>query len=238
VVEALRALQPDLLVVVAYGRIIPKAVLDLPRLAAINLHPSLLPAYRGASPIQAVIADGGTVTGVTVMHLTEELDAGDIILQRALPIGPDETAGALEHRLAEAGAGLLIEAVRLLVRGEAPRIPQDHRRATYAGKISKEDGRVIWTRPARAIVNQVRAMNPQPCAYTSWHGGRLRIWTAQTAVGQGTPGTILAANDDGIVVAAGEGAVRLLEVQAEGGRRLSAGEFLRGHRLRPGDRLG
>lgn len=238
VVDALRALRIDLLVVVAYGRIIPRAVLDLPRLAGINVHPSLLPAYRGASPVQAAIADGAPVTGVTIIHLADELDAGDIILQREVPIGPEETAGELEPRLADAGADLLVEAVRLIARGEAPRVPQDHNRATYVGKVSKEDGRVMWDRPAPAIVNQVRAMNPWPCAYTSWREGTLRIWTARTAPGQGTPGEVLVAGGEGIVVASGQDAVVLLDVQAEGGRRMRAGEFLRGHAVRAGDRVG
>jgi methionyl-tRNA formyltransferase len=238
VVDALRGLHPDLLVGVAYGRIIPRAVLDLPRLAGINVHPSLLPAYRGASPIQAAIADGATVTGVTIMHLADDLDAGDIILQREMSIGPAETAGELEARLADAGADLLVEGVRLIARGEAPRRPQDHSRVTYVGKVSKEGGRVMWDRPAPAIVNQVRAMNPWPCAYTAWREGTLRIWTARTVPGQGAPGEVLAAGREGIVVASGRDAVVLLEVQAEGGRRMPAGEFLRGHSVRAGDRMG
>lgn len=238
VVDALRALRPDLLVVVAYGRIIPRAVLDLPLLAGINVHPSLLPAYRGASPIQAAIADGAPVTGVTIMHLADDLDAGDIILQREVPIGPEDTAGDLEPRLADAGADLLIEAVRLIARGEAPRRQQDHSRATYVGKVSKQDGEIKWNRRAVEIVNHVRAMNPWPCAYTSWHGSTLRIWRARTAHGRGEPGEVLAAGREGIVVASGQDAVALLEVQAAGGRRMRADEFLRGHAVRAGDRLG
>ncbi len=238
VVADLASLQPDLIVTVAYGRIIPRAVLALPASGGVNLHPSLLPAYRGASPIQRAIADGATTTGVTVMYLADELDAGDIILQREVTIGPEETAGELEVRLAEDGALLLVEAVRLIARGRAPRRAQDHARATYAGKISKADGELTWERPARELVNVVRAMNPWPCAYTSWREGMLRVWRARTAAGRGLPGQVLAAGDEGITVAAGHGAVVLTEVQPEGGRRMSAGDFLRGHRLRSGERLG
>lgn len=237
VVDDLQALRPDLLVAAAYGRIIPRAVLDLPRLAGINVHPSLLPAYRGASPIQAAVAEGEATTGVTIVHLADDLDAGDIILQREIAIDPEETAGDLERRLAEAGADLLIEAVRLIARGDAPRLPQDHHRATYTGKVSKRDGAVQWDRPAQAIVNHVRAMSPWPCAYASWRGGTLRIWRARAVIGQGIPGEVLAAGEDGIVVAAGQAAVALLEVQAEGGRRMSAAEFLRGHTIRAGERF-
>jgi methionyl-tRNA formyltransferase len=234
----LSALHPDLLVVAAYGRMIPPAVLALPRLGAINLHPSLLPAYRGPSPIQAAIADGVATTGVTVMYMTEELDAGDIVVQRAVPIGPDETAGELEARLAVIGAELLVEAVRLIAGGEAPRRPQDHSRATYTGKVTKEHGRIPWDRPARDVVNLIRAANPWPCAFTAWRDGILRVWRAGIGSGSGPPGEVLAADEHGITVAAGCGAVVLREVQVAGGRRMPVAEFLRGHRLRPGDRLG
>lgn len=236
----LAALRPDLLAIVAYGRIIPQSVLALPPLGGINLHPSLLPAYRGASPIQAAIADGVTTTGVTIMCLVDELDAGDIILQRQVPIMPEETAGELEVRLAEEGAALLLEAVRLIARGTALHHPQDHAKATYVGKVSKADGEIPWNRPAREIVNRVRAMNPWPCAYTTWRGGTLKIWRARRDPGEdrGTPGQVLAADDSGITVAAGEGGVVLLEVQPEGGRRMPAGDFLRGHAVKPGDGFG
>jgi methionyl-tRNA formyltransferase len=232
------SLRPDLLVAVAYGRLIPPAVLTVPPLGGINVHPSLLPRYRGASPIQAAIRDGATITGVTIMYLTNDLDAGDIILQRDVPIGPEETAGELEARLADIGAALLAEAVALIARGDAPRRPQDHAAATYAGKITKADGQIIWDRPAPEIVNHVRAMNPWPCAFTTWPAGTLRIWRARAVEGTGAAGQVLAAGDADLVVAAGPGAVALLEVQAEGGRRMTAREFLRGHTLHPGTRLG
>lgn len=232
------ALRPDLLVVVAYGRIIPPGVLAIPSLGGINLHPSLLPAYRGASPIQAVIADGAGITGVTVMYLADELDAGDIILQREVAIHPEETAGELEERLAADGAALLRDAVGRLARGDAPRIPQDPARATYVGKVTKADGEIRWTRPARDLVNHVRAMNPWPCAFTTWREGMVKIWRAQATDERGVPGALLRADEQGIVVAAGTGALVLLEVQPEGGRRMPAAEFVRGRRLHRAERFG
>ncbi len=234
----LSTLRPDLLVTVAYGRLVPSGVLALPPMGCINLHPSLLPEYRGASPIQRAIADGASATGVTVMYLTEELDAGDIILQRRVAIGPEETAGELEARLAQEGAALLLLAVGQIARGEAPRHAQDHARATYAGKLSKADGAIQWVRPAQTLVNLVRAMNPWPCAHTTWHGGVLKVWRARVADGQGPPGQVLEAGEAGIRVAAGEGAMALIEVQPEGGRRMPASAFARGHRITAGDRLG
>jgi methionyl-tRNA formyltransferase len=236
----LEALRPDLLVVVAYGRIIPAAVLSLAALGGINVHPSLLPAYRGASPVQAAIADGAAVTGVTIMHLAHELDAGDIILQRRVEIGAEETAGELEERLAHTGADLLVEVVNLLVRGEAPRRPQNQALATYVGKVTKADGEIRWNRPAAAVVNHVRAMNPWPCAYTAWRGGTLRVWRAAVAElpEAAEPGRVLVASGESLVVAAAGGAVALLEVQPEAGRRMTVGEFLRGRAVAAGDRLG
>ncbi len=237
VLEEVSDLRPDLLVTVAYGRIVPRALLELPALGAINLHPSLLPLYRGASPIQAAIAAGDSMTGVTIAYMTEELDAGDIVLQRKVPIRPEETAGELEARLAAEGASLLVEAVGLIARGEASRRPQDHARATYVGRLTKADGALMWSQPARELVNRVRAMNPWPSAYALWRGRVLKIWRARVIEGRGNPGQVLEAGEKGITVASGEGAVILTEVQWEGGRRMSAGEFLRGHPLRPGELL-
>lgn len=244
--ETLRALGPDLLATVAYGRIIPPPVLALPPRGCINLHPSLLPAYRGAAPIQRAIADGATTTGVTIIYQSEELDAGDVILQRDVAIHPEETAGELAARLAELGAALLVEAVDLIARGIAPRQPQDHARATYARRLTKADGMLDWSRPARDLANQVRAVTPWPGAYTWWRGGLLKVWRARVAgappAGPGSPaaasGRVLAVGGNGIAVACGEGVLVLLDVQPEGGRRMPAAEFLRGHRLQPGERLG
>jgi methionyl-tRNA formyltransferase len=241
--DALAALRPELLVTVAYGRIIPPAVLALPPRGCINLHPSLLPAYRGASPIQRAIADGAPTTGVTIMYQTEELDAGDIICQHEVPIGPEETAGELEARLAVVGATLLVEAVHLIARDAAPRRPQDHSRATYAGRLTKGDGLLKWTRPARGLANHVRAVNPWPGAYTTWRGGLLKVWRARAADLPATPiragpGLVLSADASGIAVATGDGTLVLLEVQPEGARQMRAADFLRGYRLEPGEVLG
>ena len=240
VVEQLRALHPDVIVTVAYGKIIPKEILDLPPLGPVNVHPSLLPRYRGASPIASAILNGETETGVTIMYQSMELDAGDIILQRRVPIGPDDTARTLEEKLARAGADALVGALRLIAEGRAPRIPQDPVQTAYAGKLEKEHGRIDWSRPASDIVNLIRAMDPWPSAYT-WHRGRLlKVWRAKALPEvSGAPGVISdVRRGAGVVVGTGQGAVLLLEVQPEGRRRMTADEYVRGARLEPGERLG
>jgi methionyl-tRNA formyltransferase len=241
ILETLRALAPDLNVTVAYGRMIPREVLDLPPRGSINVHPSLLPKYRGASPIASAILHGETETGVSIMYQSMELDAGDLILQRRVPIIPADTTRTLEDRLAWIGAETLIEAVRLIAAGRAPRIPQDHAAATYAGKLEKEHGRIDWTKSAPDVVNLVRAMDPWPSAYTMHRGRLLKVWRADAVddAGSGPPGTVLAVRSGtGISVATGGGAVRLLEVQPEDRRRMSADEYARGARMQPGERLG
>lgn len=239
-IETLRALAPDVHVTVAYGKIIPREVLEIPRLGSINLHPSLLPRYRGAAPIVAAVLNGDTETGVTILYQTMELDAGDIILQRRAAIAPDDSARTLEARLAAIGADALLEALELLAAGRAPRIPQDHSAATYVGKLEKEHGRVDWTKPAPELVNLVRAMDPWPSAYTTHRGRLLKVWKAAAEPSAGAaPGTVLASPPGrGILVAAGQGALRMIEVQPEGRRRMSADEYARGARLAPGERLG
>jgi methionyl-tRNA formyltransferase len=240
-IETLRAMAPDVNVTAAYGKIIPREVLELPPLGSINVHPSLLPKYRGASPIASAILTGETETGVTIMYQSMELDAGDIILQRRVPIAPDDTARTLEARLARLGADALLEALRLIAAGSAPRIPQDHRAATYAGKLEKEHGRIDWSKPPVDVVNLIRAMDPWPSAYTTHRGGLLKVWRAAAAGGspRGEPGTILDVPEGGgMVVACGGGAVRLLEVQPEDRRRMGADEYTRGARVRAGERLG
>lgn len=240
-IETLRAVAPDVNVTVAYGKIIPREVLDLPPLGSINVHPSLLPKYRGASPVAAAILSGETETGVTIMYQSMELDAGDIILQRRAPIAPDDTTRTLEARLARLGADALLEALRLIASGSAPRIPQDHGAATYAGKLEKAHGRIDWTKPPAAVVNLVRAMDPWPSAYTTHRSRLLKVWRATSADGSrgGEAGTILEVGaGSGIVVASGGGAVRLLEVQPEDRRRMSADDYARGARATVGERLG
>ncbi|HEV8340627.1 MAG TPA: methionyl-tRNA formyltransferase [bacterium] len=251
-IQRITDLAPDVLVTVAYGRIIPAEVLAIPPLGALNAHPSLLPAYRGASPIQRAIADGQTETGVTIIFQTEALDAGDIILQQRVAIGPEETAGQLETRLADLAAGILLEAVRLVAEGRAPRRAQEEAAATYVGKLTKEHGRIDWRQPARAIASLVRAMDPWPSAYTTRGGGLLKIWGARPTEmwrlppeeaapapgGRLEPGTVLAVSEEGILLQTGDGALSVLEVQPEGGRRMDAGAYARGHRVRAGERWG
>lgn len=236
----LRGLEPDLIVVVAFGRILPPEVLAVAPMGGINLHPSLLPRYRGAAPIPRAIAAGDTETGVTVLHMSDDLDAGDIILQRRVPIHADDTTATLEPRLAREGAALLVEALALLESGRAPRQPQDPSRVTFAPKLTQEEALIRWNNSAGSIVNVVRALDPWPVAYTLRDGVPLKIWraVARPIGGPGAPGMVLEAEGDQLVVFAGEGAVELLEVQPASGRRMSAADYLRGHPLRPGTVLG
>lgn len=240
VLQAVRELAPDTIVTVAYGKIIPKEILDLPPRGSINVHPSLLPKYRGASPIQAALRDGQRETGVTIMYQSMELDAGDIILQRTVPIDPSDTAQTLEEKLAAAGAEALVEAVRLIAEGRAPRIPQDPSHATYVGKLSKEHGQIDWSEEATQLVDFIRAMDPWPSAYT-WHRGQLlKIWKGDVVpVDAGAPGTVVEIRrGQGFVVGTGNGGLLVLEVQPEGRRRMSADEYARGARLQVGEVFG
>jgi methionyl-tRNA formyltransferase len=244
VVARLRALEPDIGVLVAYGRLVPPDVLAVPPRGIVNVHPSLLPRYRGAAPIARAIAAGETETGVTILYLSEELDAGDVILQKRVPIAPDDTTGTLTARLAEEGAGLLTEALRLIEAGRAPRHPQDPSRATPAPRLRREEGEVDWRRPAAAIVNLVRACDPWPGAFTYAQDQELKIWRARAPGGgpaPGTAGTVAQVPDaDGapLVVAAADGPVHVFEVQPAGGRRMSAAAYARGRRLEAGLVLG
>jgi len=246
--QRLLELSPDILVIVAFGRLIPLDVVGIPPLGGINLHPSLLPRYRGAAPIPRAIAAGETETGVTILYIAEELDAGDIILQRAVPIDPEDTTRTLEARLAREGAELLAEALRFLEAGTAPRRPQDPAQATVAPKLSRAEGLIRWNMSAAQIVNLIRAFDPWPVAYTRVDGTELRIWRAK-APGNApappevvqVPGTVLAAAEaegEPLVVAAGEGSVAIYEVQPASGRRMSAAAYLRGHPIAPGTVLG
>lgn len=235
-------LQADVIVVMAYGQILPKAVLEAARLACLNLHASLLPRWRGAAPIQAAIEAGDRVSGVTVMYMAEGLDTGDILLMHETPISATDTGGSLHDRLAEVAAAALAEALPLIAAGTAPRTPQDESRANYAAKLSRENGRIDWTAPAAAIDLRIRAMNPWPAAHTflPTPGGprQLKVFAGAVEVASGPAGEVLAADERGILIAAGEGAILLQEIQLEGKRRMAAGEFLRGHAIAPGTRLG
>lgn len=232
------ALQADVIVVMAYGQILPKSVLDAPRLACLNLHASLLPRWRGAAPIQAAIEAGDQATGVTVMYMAEGLDTGDILLMKETPIADTDTGGSLHDRLAEIAAAALAEALPLVAAGNAPRTAQDEAQATYATKLSRENGRIDWHATTTEIDRRIRAMNPWPAAHTflPTPGGprQLKVFGCSLEPGSASPGEILTADEHGLLVAARGGAVRLSEIQLEGKRRMAAGEFLRGHPVTPG----
>jgi methionyl-tRNA formyltransferase len=233
-VAEIRALTPDVIVVMAYGQILPRAVLDIPRVACLNLHASLLPKHRGAAPIQAAIVAGDRESGITVMYMSEGLDTGDILLQSRLEIAADETGASLHDRLGQIAPDALRDALAQLQRGSAPRIPQDASLATYAPKLGREDGRINWTESAALIERKIRAFNPWPGAFTLLRDAegrdrKLKIFSAQVvASAQAAPGDILQ-SDGGIVISADAGALSLSEVQLEGKRRMSAGDFLRGY---------
>ena len=243
--DVLEKKNPDLLINVAFGMFLPPAVLDFPPLGCINLHPSLLPAYRGAAPIQRALMSGEEYTGVTVLYMSPELDAGDIILQEKTGIGFQENYGSLHDRLAELGAVKLLQALELLEKGVAPRIRQDEEKATYAPPLTRDDEKINWNNPAILIYNQVRSLDPAPGAYTLFRNKRLKIWN--TAVDEGStpgqkedyaplsPGTVSSVTKECFEVVAGRGFLRVLELQPEGKKRMSAGDFLKGYQLKVGD---
>jgi methionyl-tRNA formyltransferase len=237
--EELEELRAEVGVVVAYGKLIPRWLLDLPPHGFLNVHPSLLPRYRGASPIPHAILNGDPETGVTVIRLTEELDAGPILAQERVPIGPQDTAGTLEARLARVAADLLLRTLQVLEQGEIHPRPQDASAATYCGKLTKEDGHIRWEEPAEQIERRIRAMDPWPGAFTAREGRLLKIWRARVAAGEGSgrPGEIVGVTREGFVVATGRGALEVLEVQPPGGRRMAADAYVRGHRIRIGEIL-
>lgn len=237
-IAALRTLEPDLMIVAAYGQILPRPVLDLPRLGCFNLHASLLPRHRGASPIHAAILAGDPVTGMTVMYMDEGLDTGDMLLAEAIPIGPDDTAGILHDRLADLAAPCLLRALDLLAAGQAPRTPQDVVLATHAPKLTKANGLLDWREPASSLALRVRAMSPWPGAHTLLGGNVLKIHAASVAAASGSPGTILQADQSGFLIATGEKSLLLESIQLEGRKRLTAAEFLRGFPLEKGSSIG
>jgi methionyl-tRNA formyltransferase len=228
-IDEIRTLGPDVIVVVAYGQILPRTVLQIPKIACLNLHASFLPRGRGAAPIQAAIAAGDRETGITVMYMDEGLDTGEILLQRTVDILPNDTGGSLHDRLAQIAPEILLESLVLLAKGIAPRIPQDNSLTTYAPKLKREDGRIDWSEPAEMIERKIRAFNPWPGALMKVDEQNLKIFSASVVGLNGKPGEILIRKDQ-LIVATGKDALALNEVQLEGKKRMNASEFLRGHR--------
>ena len=229
VLDALRALEPDLMVVVAYGLLLPQAVLDIPRLGCWNVHASLLPRWRGAAPIQRAIQAGDAQTGVCLMQMEKGLDTGPVLLRQSTPIAPDDTGGRLHDRLAELGAQVLADGLGLLRAGIRP-VPevQAEAGATYAHKLDKAEARLDWMRPARALADTVRAFDPWPIAEADIAGERVRVHAAQALplAHDHAPGTLLAAGRDGLDIACGDGALRVLRLQRAGGKVVAAGDYL------------
>lgn len=238
-ITTIEALRPDIIVVAAYGQYITPRILQIPPLGAINIHPSLLPKYRGASPIQWAVANGDTETGVTILYVSEEMDAGDIILQRSVPIDPEDNTLTLTPRLAELGADLLVDALKRISAGTAVRQPQDEKAVTTVYKLEKEDGRIDWQLPASVIHNRIRGFTPWPGGFTETRKGVLKVWKTEPVEDESdaAPGTVIACDGGGPVIATGSGALRLLEVQPEGKKVMSGKAYLCGHAWQPGDSL-
>ena len=234
VIAQLAAVGADAMVVAAYGLILPESILRLPRLGCLNIHASLLPRWRGAAPIQRAILAGDRETGVTIMQMDAGLDTGAMLLEQAIPIADDDNAQTLHDKLAALGAQLIVR----VLHEQPAAVAQDHARASYATKITKAEARIDWNRPAAELARAIRAYNPMPGAYTTWQGQPLKLWRAEpVSAASAVPGTVLLADADGIVVATGDGALRLLELQRAGGKRLAAASFLTGAALQPGERL-
>lgn len=240
--EQILALQPDLIVTAAFGQLLPKELLDAPRLGCINVHASLLPAYRGGAPIHQAIIDGQKATGVTIMYMTEKLDAGDIISQREIAIGEEDHTGSMFDKLSIVGGDLLKETLPSIMNGTNTRTPQDESKVTYARNISREQERIDWSKHARAIYNQIRGLHPWPVAYTTFNGENVKIWWAK--VGSTThreaPGTVVAKSTDYFEVATGsEKTIAIYDLQPAGKKRMTAQQYLlgTGSKLQIGDRF-
>jgi methionyl-tRNA formyltransferase len=239
-VSRIAAEAPDLIIVVAYGHILPKSILDIPRLGCINVHASLLPKYRGAAPINWAVARGETVTGITIMRMDEGMDTGPMLHVREMPIGEEDTAETMFSKLSILGVEALREALRKLREGTLDETPQDAALATHAPMLKKEHGRIDWSRPAGEVRNLVRGMTPWPSAFALHAGKTLKVLScllAREPGGGGAPGEIVALGRDGIAVACGEGVLRLLVVQPEGGKAMDAWAYAQGRRVATGERL-
>ncbi|MSQ55861.1 MAG: methionyl-tRNA formyltransferase [Betaproteobacteria bacterium] len=232
-----RSLEPDVALVAAYGLILPQAVLDIPRLGAVNIHASLLPRWRGAAPIQRALLAGDRETGISIMRMDAGLDTGPVLLQEPLRIGDDDTAGTLHDRLAELGAAMAVRALDALETGQLQPRPQQNESATYAPKIEKKEALIDWHQDATSVRRQVRAFDPVPGARSRIRGMEIKLWSCVEAAERGPPGEIVSVSEQGVAVACARGAVRLTELQRSGGKRLGVAEFLRGFPLAAGERF-
>jgi methionyl-tRNA formyltransferase len=239
-VQTMLAVKPDLIVTAAYGQILPESILQAPHFGCINLHASLLPKYRGGAPIQQAIIDGQQETGVTLIYMVKALDAGDILAQQAIPITAEDDVETMHDKLSRLGAELLKETLPLLLQGKIKAIPQDESLVTYAPNISREAEKLDWTRSAEALANQVRGLHPWPVAFTTWRGSPFKIWRAVALKERAemTAGSVKRIDPTGIVVATGEGCLRLQEVQPAGKKRMLVQEFVRGYPMKVGEWLG
>jgi len=235
--EALRAARPDVLVVAAYGLMLPPWVLALPRLGCLNIHASLLPRWRGAAPIQRAIEAGDTRSGITIMQMDAGLDTGDMLLVETVAIAADDSAATLQNRLAAVGSRLVVDALRLAAVGALGRTPQPNEGVTYAHKVTKAEGAVDWSAPAATVERRLRAFDPFPGATSRVGAETVKLWRGTVVDGRGEPGKILRAGDSGVVVACGDEALQITELQRAGGRRVQARQFLAAHPLAPGLRF-
>lgn len=237
--KLLKELGPDLIAVAAYGQILSRAVLKVPRIGAVNLHASLLPKYRGAAPINWAIINGETETGITTFLMDEKMDTGDVLLQRRIPIGEEDTAGSLHDKLAKLGAEVMVETLKGLEQGTLKSVPQDHSRASFAPKLKKEDGRIDWRKSSRNLFNLIRGTNPFPGAFTFFHKLRLKVHHSRIIRNdyEGVPGEVVDFGEEGPIIKTGDGTVELVEVQPEAKAKMGGMDFVHGYRVEVGNRL-
>lgn len=236
-VDEMRALHPDVMVVIAFGQILPKTLLELPKYGCVNIHASLLPKYRGAAPIQWAVINGDEETGITTMMMDVEMDTGDMLEKTVVKLDPNETGGSLFDRLSLLGGDLILSTLEKLEKGELTPIAQDHEKATYVKKISKSMGDIDWTKDAASIERLVRGLNPWPSAFTRWNGKMLKIWEAKVlpnGENQAPCGSVLSADEQGIKIQTGEGVLCVTSLQLEGKKRMDTAAFLRGYQVEAG----
>lgn len=240
IIDQIKEIKPDIIVVVAYGQILPKEVLDIPKFGCINVHASLLPKYRGAAPYQWAVINGEETTGVTTMYMAEGLDTGDMILKSEIPIEDKDTAGTIHDKLSVIGAKVLLDTLKLIEQNQAPREKQDDSRSTYAPMLKKKDGLIDWNKSSEDIYNLIRGLNPWPSAYTYLDGKILKVWEANISENkyEGLPGQIIDIEDDQLLVKTGDGILLLKEIQLQGRKRMPVKEFLKGYEVNTMEVLG